>query len=217
MKNKFNSISVVVLIIISLIILQYGCGKNSNMEEKSINSLDSTYVQELLKERAEKDSAFQFEAYSPFVRDPKADFKPLKYYKPDPDFIFHSKLYEYNLKDTVDVFGTRGEIRRVVVEGYLILNYKGEEHRINLYKSMSKDGQFYYSLWFTDKTTGKETYGVGRYLDFEKVDDPDHIYTIDFNKAYNPYCAYSSIYTCPIPREEDYLDMKITAGEKRFH
>ncbi|MEJ2495683.1 MAG: DUF1684 domain-containing protein [Ignavibacteriaceae bacterium] len=217
MKNKLKLIITSQLIAGLLLILQYGCGKSNDQEEENVKALDSTYVQELLRERAEKDSAFQFEAYSPFIRDPKVDFKPLKYYKPDPDFIFHSKLYEYNSKDTVDVFGTRGEIRRVVVEGYLILNYKGEEHRINLYKSMSKDGQFYYSLWFTDKTTGKETYGVGRYLDFEKVDDPDYIYTTDFNKAYNPYCAYSSIYTCPIPREEDYLDMKITAGEKRFH
>jgi len=217
MTNKLKLIFTSQLLIGVLLILQYGCGKNNDQEEEEIKSLDSSYVQELLKERAEKDSAFQFEAYSPFVRDPKADFKPLNYYKPNPDFIFHSKLYDYKSKDTVDVFGTRGEIRRVVVEGYLILNYKREEHRINLYKSMSKDGQFYYSIWFTDKTTGNETYGVGRYLDFEKVDDPDHIYTIDFNKAYNPYCAYSSVYTCPIPREEDYLDMKITAGEKRFH
>ncbi|HEX9251924.1 MAG TPA: DUF1684 domain-containing protein, partial [Ignavibacteriaceae bacterium] len=50
-------------------------------------------------------------------------------------------------------------------------------------------GQSYYSIWFTDKTTGKETYHVGRYLDFELNDDPEFVYELDFNRAYNPYCA----------------------------
>ncbi|MCL4278406.1 MAG: DUF1684 domain-containing protein, partial [Ignavibacteriaceae bacterium] len=81
----------------------------------------------------------------------------------------------------------------------------------------SRTGEPYYSIWFTDKTTGKETYGVGRYLDFELNENPDFIYTIDFNKAYNPYCAYSAMFTCPIPRKEDYIDMSIEAGEKNFH
>jgi len=47
--------------------------------------------------------------------------------------------------------------------------------------------------------------------------DPEYNYTLDFNKAYNPYCAYNSAYTCPIPREEDHLDLAIEAGEKNFH
>ena len=52
---------------------------------------------------------------------------------------------------------------------------------------------------------------MGRYLDFEKVDDPEHVYTLDFNLAYNPYCAYTSAYGCAIPRKEDRLDLAITA------
>ena len=217
MKNKFRLISVPALVIITLLFLQYGCGEKTGKPGSNEKTLDSSYVTELLNERAKKDSELQFSAYSPFVKDKEAKYSPLKYYDPNPDFIFHSKLYEYDKKDTVDIFGTRGEVRPTVVEGYLILNYKGDEYRINLYKNTEQNGQVYYSIWFTDKTTGKETYGVGRYLDFEKVDDPNHIYTIDFNKAYNPYCAYSVQYTCPIPREEDYIDLEITAGEKRFH
>ncbi len=71
--------------------------------------------------------------------------------------------------------------------------------------------------WFTDKTTGNETYPVGRYLDFELNNDPEFIYKLDFNRAYNPYCAYSDLYTCAIPTKEDYLDFEIKAGEKTFH
>ena len=53
------------------------------------------------------------------------------------------------------------------------LNYKGKDHKLNIYKSFGPQGQSYYSIWFTDKTTGKETYPVGRYLDFELNADPE--------------------------------------------
>ena len=54
-------------------------------------------------------------------------------------------------------------------------------------------------------------------MNFTKVDDPENIYTIDFNLTYNPYCAYTKDYTCPIPSKDDHIDIAITAGEKKFH
>ena len=174
------------------------------------------YSDELIKERKEKNYSMQFDQASPFIRDTSITFKPLSYYDSNPDFIFKSKLHLYEKQDTVSIFGTKGEERPTIVVGYLDLNYKNKIYKINVYKSFSKAGEEYYSIWFTDKTTGKETYGVGRYLDFELNEDPDFIYTIDFNKAYNPYCAYSHLYTCPIPRKEDYIDLEIEAGEKNF-
>lgn len=213
MRNKFSFNPVIILLLLLIGILQFSCGSKN---DKSKN-LSDEYVKELMNERSEKDSAFQFSSYSPFARDPNVNFHPLNYYDPNPDFIFHSKLYEYDTKDTVVVYGTKGEPRQVIVFGYLTLNYEGTEYKVNLYRSETKDGEVYYSIWFTDKTTGKETYGVGRYLDFEKVEDTNHIYTIDFNEAYNPYCAYTSTYTCPIPRKEDHIDIEIRAGEKKFH
>ena len=213
MKNKFSFNPVIILLLLLIVVLQFSCG---NKNDKS-KELSTEYVKELMNERSEKDSAFQFSSYSPFARDPKVKFHPLNYYDPNPDFIFHSKLYEYDTKDTVVVYGTKGEPRQVIVFGYLTLNYEDTEFEVNLYKNETKDGEIYYSIWFTDKTTGKETYGVGRYLDFEKVEDSNNIYTIDFNEAYNPYCAYTSTYTCPIPRKEDHIDIEIRAGEKKFH
>jgi uncharacterized protein len=185
------------------------------------NKLDSpemrSYVDELSKERKEKDYSMQFDQESPFMRDTSITFKPLNYYKPDPDFIFESKLNLFTIQDTVIILGTKGEKRPTIVIGYLGLNYNGKLYKVNVYKSFSRTGEEYYSIWFTDKTTGKETYGVGRYLDFELNDDPDFVYIIDFNKAYNPYCAYTPLYTCPIPRKEDHIDLNIEAGEKNFH
>ncbi len=192
-------------------------GEAKNGEEANSNPLDENYLTELLNDRTLKDSSMQYDPHSPFNRDPKAKYAKLNYYETGSEFIFTSKLYEYDPKDTVDVFGTLGELRRVVKLGYVELNYRSDEHKVNVYKAFGRDGTPYYSIWFTDKTTGKETYGVGRYIDFEKEDDPDHIYTIDFNRAYNPYCAYSAKFTCPIPREEDYVDFEIKAGEKNFN
>jgi len=213
MRNNVWLDSVIVLLLLLIVVLQFSCG-NKNDKGKE---LSDEYVKELMNERSEKDRAFRNESYSPFTRAPKVKFHPLNYYDLNPDFIFRSKLYEYDKKDTVVVYGTKGEPRQVIVFGYLTLNYEGTDYDVNLYKSETKDGKVYYSIWFTDKTTGTETYGVGRYLDFEKVGDLNHIYTIDFNRAYNPYCAYNSVYTCAIPRKEDYINLEITAGEKKFH
>lgn len=213
-KNKplilMRSISFTALIIVLL-------GSTFCSENKKLTPEEETYINNLLAERSAKDSSMKYEPHSPFHRDTSIDFSPLKYYEPNLDFVFHSKFFHYPVPDTVKVMGTKGEARTVIVEGYVEINYEGKNHKINVYKAFSRDGQVYYSIWFTDRTTGKETYGVGRYLDFEYKDDPDYVYEIDFNRAYNPYCAYTPMYTCPIPREEDFIDISIEAGEKNFH
>lgn len=175
------------------------------------------HIESIIKERKEKDYSMQFDKASPFIVDTSITFEPLNYYEPNPDFIFKSKLFIYEVQDTITILGTKGEKRPSILIGYLGLNYEGNIYKLNVYKSFGRTGTEYYSIWFTDKTTGNETYGVGRYLEFELNDDLDFIYTIDFNRAYNPYCAYSALFTCPIPREEDYIDIEIEAGEKNFH
>ena len=202
----------IIITLIFTFILSQGC------KENKVNTVQNTeYVKSILKERQEKDSSMQYEPYSPFNRDTTVSFHPLKYFKPNPDFVFKSKLYYYDKPDTVKIWGTKGEIRAVIVIGYVELKKDNKVYKVNIYEGFSRTGEPYYSIWFTDRTTGKETYGVGRYLDFELNPDSSFVYTIDFNKAYNPYCAYSYLYTCPVPREEDYIDMFIKAGEKNFH
>ena len=206
--NRFSFISVFLLIL--LIIVSCKDNHSDNPEMKK-------YTDDLIKERKEKDYAFQFDRTSPFNNDTSISFKPLNYYEPNPDLIFNSKLFLYETQDTVVILGTKGEKRPSILIGYLGLNYEGNIYKVNVYKGFSRTGEEYYSIWFTDKTTGKETYGVGRYLDFEINADSNFVYTIDFNKTYNPYCAYSHLYSCPIPRKEDYIDLEIEAGEKNFH
>ena len=208
-----NKISYGIIIILFLTILVTEACKENRTDDPEMKA----YIDSLIKERKEKDYSLQFDINSPFNRDTTVIFNPLNYYEPNPDFVFKSKLFKYDVQDTVAILGTKGETRPAILLGFLELKKDDKVHRINVYQSFSRTGEPYYSIWFTDQTTGTETYGVGRYLDFELNDHPEFVYTIDFNRAYNPYCAYSALFTCPIPRVEDYIDMEIEAGEKNFH
>jgi hypothetical protein len=170
----------------------------------------------ILQARAEKDATMRDHEQSPFKRPPAVAFAPLKYFPPDPGWVFRSKLTPYANPEPVTILDTKGRTREGVIFGYLTFTKDGTTHPLRVYRMKTATGH-YFALWFTDRTTGDTTYAVGRYLDFEKVDDPDHLYTIDFNRAYNPYCAYTPAYGCAIPRKEDRLDLAITAGEKKWH
>lgn len=193
-----------------LTLLFLGCGKSYTPEQKD-------YITKIEQERTDKNEWMQNDPNSPFNYKGKVEFHNLKYFEVDPDFVFKSKLFEYNPKDTVTIFGTKGEERKVIRFGYVLINFTGKDFKINVYEGTSRTGLKYHSIWFTDETTNKESYGVGRYIDFEKHDDPNFVYEIDFNLAYNPYCAYSPEYSCAIPTKEDYIAAAIEAGEKKFH
>jgi hypothetical protein len=170
-----------------------------------------------LRSRTEKDAYMRDDPASPFKREPPVAFAPLKYFPPDPAWVFRSKLQAYPDPQPVTILDTKGRERHGVIYGFLTLEKDGRIHTLRVYRmTTAKDG-VYYAVWFTDRTTGDTTYEVGRYLDFEEVDDPNHVYTLDFNLAYNPYCAYTHAYGCAIPRKEDHLDLAITVGEMKWH
>jgi uncharacterized protein (DUF1684 family) len=215
-----------------MILIAWVCGKPSDEnkpanDSTSVNIIQNnpelytpeqkTYVDSVLALRAQKDAEFQNDPSSPFNSKTKIEFHPLKYYQVDPNFVFYSKLTEYPKKDTVIIYGTKGEPRKTVRFGYVTINYNGKPVNLNVYKALSTSGSVYYSIWFTDETTNFETYGVGRYLEFDYNPNPNHVYTIDFNLAFNPYCAYSPEYSCAIPTKEDHIPIPIKAGEKKWH
>lgn len=205
--NYYSKYFVLSIIIFNIF---FSCNEKYSKEEK-------IYIEQINNLREQKNNYMKQEPSSPFNYDSKAKFKPLKYFDVNPDFVFKSKLYEYESKDTIEVLGTKGEKRIAIKFGYIKFNYNNKEYNLNVYKNLDKNNNVYYSIWFTDKTTGNETYGVGRYLDFELNEDKNFIYTIDFNLAYNPYCAYSSLFSCAIPTKDDYIDLEIKDGEKSFH
>lgn len=119
-------------------------------------------------------------------------------------------------------FKTSGTVNKVFrLYGTLLFTLNGKECSLNVYQSQNlmtnAEYKNYLFLPFTDLTTGKETYGSGRYLDLTTADIRNNKATIDFNKAYNPYCAYvNGIYNCPVPPKENALPVEVKAGEKAF-
>lgn len=100
--------------------------------------------------------------------------------------------------------------------GEVYFTIDGEEHTLSVYQSqrLSTNPEYanYLFVPFTDLTTGKTTYGSGRYLDLQIPEGETVL--LDFNRAYNPYCAYNSQYSCPIPPAENNLKIPIKAGVK---
>ena len=175
------------------------------------------YIEEIEQRREITDEWMENDPNSPFNYKGKIEFDGLNYFDIDPQFVFESRLYDYPTKDTITIMGTKGEERKAARLGYLNIEKNNQQYKLNVYENYGQDESVYHSIWFTDKTTNNETYGVGRYLSFKLNPDKDFIYTIDFNTSSNPYCAYNSDYSCAIPTREDYLDIAITAGEKKYH
>lgn len=179
--------------------------------------------------RAEQEVSFKEDENSPFNRDTSISFHGLRWFPVDPRYRVHSVLHRYDTPETVVVMGTKGEERKQLKYGYFECVLPDEQGhpkalRLNVYKFTPYDAKRYalykdiLSVWFTDETTGKTTYDVGRYVEIGNENpDPAYEYTIDFNKAYNPYCAYSNLYSCAIPRKEDHLDLALAVGEMKYH
>lgn len=155
---------------------------------------------------------------SPLKEKDRADFKTLAFFKVDTSFVVLATLKRtpntsfFEMKTTTD----RVTLQRVF--GVLYFKLKGKEYNINVYQGKELMAKDEYSdhlfLPFLDDTNGGTTYGGGRYIDL-KIPKGDTI-EIDFNIAYNPYCAYNSKYSCPIVPQENYIPVKVEAGVKAF-
>jgi len=181
-------------------------------------------IDEILSHRTSVDSSFRYDPGSPFVRDTSIRFTGIKWFPPDLKYYFRSKLKRYEKPETVQVYGTKGEPRNYIRYGYFTFESGGKNFSISAYKILADNTERsrlyekYLSVWFTDETTGRETYHVGRYLEVgEEESDPDYLYTLNFNNAYSPYCSYSTLYSCAVPRREDHLALAINAGELTYH
>jgi uncharacterized protein (DUF1684 family) len=189
----------------------------------------TTIVRNNLTHRANADSSFRSGEGSPFLRDTTIRFTGLRWFPVNVRYRGESILHRINRPDTVTIQGTRGEERRHLRYGWFEFpvpdsNGRPRTIRLNVYKFTPSDERRYrlyrdhLNVWFTDATTGAETYDVGRYVDVgEEHPDPDHRYSIDLNKAYNPYCAYSLLYSCAVPRKEDHVPFPVRAGELKYH
>lgn len=140
------------------------------------------------------------------------DVPTLRYYAVDPSYRFVLPLRANPRPDTVVILSTRGNKRRALRVGWFDFAVNGAPMSLEAHRLLEPGvGDELVSVFFTDLTTGSETYPVGRYVDPEPLGDGRFV--LDFNRAYNPACAFSDHYNCPIPPEANHLQVPIPAGE----
>lgn len=172
---------------------------------------NDSYVTELTKFRRDKDEFFKESGESPVEK--KETFTRLNYFPPNQTFRIRAALERISDTTQLRLRMTGGEEERFVRYAFATFTLRGETHKLVLLKQQN-DAEEKLFLPFTDKTNGFDTYGGGRYLDVEPPQSNQVV--LDFNFAYNPFCAYNYNYTCPVPPAENHLDLEIRAGEREF-
>lgn len=170
--------------------------------------------------RAEKDDWIKHSPHSPIPHEIRHHVTGLEYYPPDSKYHFVTKLNVLPDPEILRMTTSKGNEQNYLRYGYFEFQIEGRTQRLHAYKSVPAPGHSHTheeeSLFipFRDATSGKESYGAARYLDLPL--SPSGVYVLDFNLAYNPYCAYSENYVCPFPPPENWLQVQIKAGEKNF-
>lgn len=156
---------------------------------------------------------------SPLTEKDRTDFKGLDFFPIDKAFTVEAKFTKSKNEKSFEMKTTTDRMPLYVKYGEVSFTINGENFKLNVYQNLEliKRPGFKKHLFlpFSDLTSGNETYGGGRYIDLEIP--KGKTITIDFNQAYNPYCAYNPKYSCPIVPAENELLTNVNAGVKKFH
>jgi len=179
-------------------------------------SSDEDYLASIQKDRNEKAEFMKSGNGSPFLKD-SIPFTELHYFTIDPKYKVKAKLQPIEGKKVVILATSDGNEQKYLEYANAIFSLDGIENRLLILELMEmgpQRGKLF--LAFADQTSGAETYGAGRYLDVKKVPAATSV-ILDFNLAYNPYCAYNDSYSCPFPPKENILEVAIRAGEMNYN
>ena len=172
---------------------------------------EASLLQKELARREARDQQFR-EEKDPIPADKRNILLPLRYYPPDASYTVAAALRLGQERPVVLMPTSTGTIRKYERVGVLEFTFQGQSLSLGAFIEAGTreiEGLF---VPFVDATSGKETYPAGRYLDIPPT--TTGLYEIDFNKAYNPYCAYNATYECPYPPPSNRLKVEIRAGEK---
>ena len=173
-----------------------------------------TAMSELTEFRAEKDAFFREHPSSPLTASQRGTFQGLSYFPENRELVVGTSLETDGVDrdETIVMQTTTGGEQTYHRAGVVRFEVDGQPAQVTLYSSPEMHELF---VPFRDATSGKETYGAGRYLEVEPPDARGNV-VVDFNDAYNPYCAYNPEWSCPIPPGENWLPVAIRAGERNF-
>jgi len=204
---KLKSILIIGIVIALVAILYYSFTGNENSE---------AYITRIQKMREEKDNDMRTAPDSPFASDSTHSFKGLTYYPVDAAYRIQARLTKVEQPKTVSLPTSDNKEKSYLEYAYAEFELQGVSSKLLILEIMDM-GPYRGTLFlaFADQTSATETYGAGRYLDIKKVPGSTSV-LLDFNEAYNPYCAYNDNFSCPFPPKENILNIRIEAGEKTY-
>jgi len=175
------------------------------------------YLNELIQHRNDKNIEYKDTIKSPFKTDQIESFDSLNYFSPNEKWKVQA-IFTKEIGGPFDMATSAGKKKRFRQYGKLRFIIDGAVYELSIYQNIQlmtnplyKD---YIFIPFTDLTNGEETYGGGRYI--ETKTPTSGVFELDFNYCFNPYCHYTDGYNCPIPPKENFLNLKIEAGEKVY-
>jgi uncharacterized protein len=181
-------------------------------------SFAQSYKDEIKTYREQYKNDFLDDERSPLKN--KKDLEYLRFFDADETYRITTQFKKTENAEPFDIPTLNGSTKKYIEYGKINFKLKEKLYTLTLYQGIAlmdnPETKDYLFLPFTDETNGEETYGAGRYMDFKIGDIKNNQLVIDFNKAYNPYCAFSDGYRCPKPPEENELSIKILAGEKKY-
>ena len=178
--------------------------------------LSDNYAKEMEQQRQEKDAFFRSSHHSPIHDQERRGFTGLHYFPPDQGYRVTATIERLPDQPPVEMATSDGQRQHYRRFAYLQFAINGTSQRLTAYRPLHEHGEAELFIPFRDALAGKETYGAGRYLDVP-FNDGDTTVVLDFNEAYNPFCAYNDAYSCPIPPSENTLTYAIRAGEQLYH
>ncbi len=174
------------------------------------------HKKEILEDRHAKDRFFKTSRNSPLFSEQQLQFKELSYFPVDIVYRVIARYQRLEKPTEFRIQTSTGHERVYNTIGRLDFSLNGKAFTLYAYREKEQEGSGRNALFvpFTDMTTGRETYGAGRYLETEEPSGDSVV--LDFNLAFNPYCAYNHNFSCPIPPPENRLAVAVKAGEKLF-
>lgn len=164
-------------------------------------------MDDLAQFRAAKDEYFASHLQSPLTHQQKKKFDGLSYFPENPELRFEARIERFEERQHIELQTSTGEVQTYLRYGKFKFTVDGKPAELTIFSN-----QHGFFLPFADSLAGEETYGAGRYLEPEVLRDGRFL--IDFNLAYNPYCAYNARYSCPLTPAENRLKLAVRAGEK---
>jgi len=193
-------------------VLAFACG-GGPIEEMVHIPPQQGYEAQLAGFREQRDVYFATDPDSPLLPDERPVFSGLEYFEPQRSLYFVGDLQVYIDPEHVQMVTTAGQFREAQRTGFVAFRIEDKPYRLQVYRLTDGSGGLF--LPFQDTTSGDETYAAGRYVVLISSSE-NGPYELDFNRAYNPSCAYGEAerFACPVTPAENRLDVRIAAGER---